>query len=295
MVPLKQVCGVPMGGLPGEAPTLLVGSMFFDRQKLVHDASSGEFEEDSAKRLLDLQDHWAEKTGNPPCLDIIASTPRAMRRYLDFVTANFDGPVMIDGSDVSVRIAGIEYMAGQDLAHRVIYNSISSDSTTAECEAIEACHVKAAVVLAVNPSDFSIDGKLNLVEREDGLLAKARECGIEDFLVDPGIIDLPSVGIAKEVIATVRESGCLAGAAPHNALGTWSGLTDKFGSDFKPAATAVLNALPAAWGADFVIYGPVSLAPTVFPAVAMVDAILAQPLLERGNIPDAGHPMFKIA
>jgi tetrahydromethanopterin S-methyltransferase subunit H len=66
MVPLKQVCGVPMGGLPGEAPTLLVGSMFFDRQKLVHDASSGEFEEDSAKRLLDLQDHWAEKTGNPP-------------------------------------------------------------------------------------------------------------------------------------------------------------------------------------------------------------------------------------
>ena len=26
---VKNVCGVPMGGLPGESPALLVGSMFF--------------------------------------------------------------------------------------------------------------------------------------------------------------------------------------------------------------------------------------------------------------------------
>jgi tetrahydromethanopterin S-methyltransferase subunit H len=97
------------------------------------------------------------------------------------------------------------------------------------------------------------------------------------------------------VIAAAKELGCFAGTAPHNAIGTWSGLSTKLGADFKPVATAVLNALPVAWGADFVIYGPLSLAPMVFPAVAMVDVILSQALLEQGKIPDSNHPMFKIA
>jgi len=53
--------------------------------------------------------------------------------------------------------------------------------------------------------------------------------------------------------------------------------------------------LPIAWGADFTIYGPLSLTPMVFPAVAMVDVVLSQSLLEQGKIPDSNHPMFKLA
>jgi N5-methyltetrahydromethanopterin:coenzyme M methyltransferase subunit H len=291
----KDVGGVPLGGEPGETASLLVGSMFYDRQKLVSNAATGEFDAEAAGKLLDLQDKWSQITGNPACVDVVASTPAAMRRYLDFVVERFDGPIMVDGSDGAVKIAGIEHLAAKGLSGRVIYNSISSETRPPELEAIGSCGVKAAVLLAVDAADFSAAGKLRLLNGEDGLIAKARAAGVESLLVDTGVIDLPSVGLLRELIAQIKELGCLCGAAPHNAIGTWGGLTSKLGASFKPAATAVLNALPIAWGGDFVIYGPLSLAPTAFPAVAMADTVLAQSLMEQGKIPGFDHPMFKIA
>lgn len=292
---IKTVCGVSMGGLPGETPALLVGSMFYDRQKLVNDAATGKFDRASAKRLLDLQKKWSETTGNPACLDIIASTPEAMRHYLDFAIEHFDGPLMVDGSNAEVKIAGIRHLSECGMNQRAIYNSISPETVDSELEAIAACDIKTAVLLAVTSADFSATAKIDLLRKKNGLISKANDCGVKHCLVDPGVIDLPSIGTVKAVIAAAKELGCFAGTAPHNAIGTWSGLNTKLGVDFKPAATAVLNALPVAWGADFVIYGPLSLAPVVFPAVAMVDVILSQELLEQGKIPDSNHPMFKIA
>ncbi len=292
---IKTVCGVSMGGLPGETPTLLVGSMFYDRQKLVNDAAAGTFDRVAAKILLDLQKKWSETTGNPACLDIIASTPEAMRHYLDFAIEHFDGPLMVDGSNAEVKIAGIRHLSECGMNQRAIYNSISPETVDSELEAIAACDIKTAVLLAVTSADFSAAAKIDLLTKTDGLISKANDCGVKHCLVDPGVIDLPSIGTVKAVIAAAKELGCFAGTAPHNAIGTWSGLSTKLGADFKPAATAVLNALPVAWGADFVIYGPLSLAPVVFPAVAMVDVILSQALLEQGKIPDSNHPMFKIA
>jgi tetrahydromethanopterin S-methyltransferase subunit H len=295
MVTVQYVCGVPMGGLPGETPTLLAGSMFFDRHKVVRDAHLGVFDEEAALSLLRLQDAWAEKTGNPACLDVIASTPQAMQRYLDFVAEHFSGPIMIDGSDAQVKIAGIEHMAAEGFSDRIIYNSITPGTSQKELDAIEACRVTAVVVLAVDPSDFSVEGKMRVLSDDFGLLLKVRAKGVQHFLVDPGVLDLLSVGVVRDVMERSQQMGYLAGTAPHNAIGTWKGMTSKFGHEFKSCATAVLNALPVAWGADFIIYGPIGLSPTVFPAVAMVDAILAQALLDQGKIPDANHPMFRIA
>ncbi len=291
---IKDVCGVPMGGLPGETPSLLIGSMFYDRQKIVMDATRGIFDQEAAKELLDLQRQWSEITGNPAGLDVIASTPEAMCHYLDFVIEHFEGPILVDGTDADVKIAGIEYLAANGQMQRTIYNSISPETRPREFEAISNYGVTSAVLLAMDPTDLSALGKLNLLRKEDGLLAKAKSCGVENFLVDPGVIDLPSVGTIKEVIHGIKYLGCFVGAAPHNAIGTWSGLISKLGTRFKPAAIAVLNAMPIAWGGDYVIYGPMRLAPTVFPAIAMVDVTLSQSLIDLGKIPVFNHPMFKI-
>ena len=103
---IKRVCGVPMGGLPGQTPSLLVGSIFYDRQKLGKDAVKGKFDPVAAKELLDLQLGWSHLTGNPAGLDVIAATPDAMVRYLEFVIEHFKGPIMVDGTDADVKIAG---------------------------------------------------------------------------------------------------------------------------------------------------------------------------------------------
>jgi tetrahydromethanopterin S-methyltransferase subunit H len=291
---IKSMCGLSMGGQLGETPTLLVGSMFYDRQKLVKDTATGKFDRATAKRLLDLQKKWSEATGNPACVDVIASTPEAMRRYLDFVIEHFDGPLMVDGSSAEVKVAGIRHLAECGMNHRAIYNSISPDTIDSELEAIAACDIKSAVLLAVTAADFSASAKIDLLIKTNGLISKASDCGVEHCLVDPGVIDLPSIGTVKALVATAKELGCFIGTSPHNAIGNWSGLSTKLGNDFKPAAAAVLNAIPVAWGADFVIYGPISLAPMAFPAVAMVDVLLSHSLLEQGKIPDSNHPVFRI-
>lgn len=292
---VRKVCGVPMGGQPGETASMLVGSIFYDRQALVKDAVKGEFDKTKAKALLDLQQRWSETTGNPACLDVFAASPLAMRRYLDFVIDHYAGPIMIDSSAPEVKIAGIRHMANCGLSRRAIYNSISVQSTPREFDAIASCKVKAAVVLAANSTDFSADAKIDLLFKEGGLIAKAEACGVENCLVDPGIIDLPSIGPVMEVVATAKKKGHFAGTAPYNAVSTWDGLIDKFGSSFVPVAAAVLETLPIAWGADFIIYGPIASAPTVFPAVAMVDSIMSQSLIEGGKIPENNFTMFRIA
>ncbi len=289
------MAGVPMGGRRGLHPSLLVGSMFFDRQKLVKDHATGEFDREAAFHLIELQRRYSELTGNPAALDIVASTPLAMKRYLDFVLEVFEGPIFVDGSKAEVRLAGIEHLAERGAVDRAVYNSISPESQASELEAIKTFGVKSAVLLAVDPIDLSLAGKTRLLRDPDGLIPRIKTAGVQNVLVDPGIIDLPSVGVFLTLSDTVKELDCLLGGAPHNAFGTWCGLKNKFDASFKSAATAVINAVPIAWGADFVIYGPLPLAPIVFPAVAMVDTMLAQPLMEEGIIPELDHPMFKIA
>jgi tetrahydromethanopterin S-methyltransferase subunit H len=294
-VEIRSVCGINMGGDLGETPALLAGSIFYDRQKIVTDPLTGQFDKVEAKRLIELQSMWSEITGIPCCCDVIASTPEAMETYLNFVAENFEGPIMVDGTNSAVKIEGLRHMAVKGLSSRVIYNSISQESTEEEFEAIGKYGVKAAVVLLVESTDFSAEGKIRMMVKEDGLIAKLKSEGVSDFLIDPGIIDLPSMGIAKEVMSEAKELGYLPGTAAHNAISTWSGLKAKIGDDFKKPATAVINALTVAWGGEFVIYGPMALANTVFPAVAMVEVALGQSLIERGKCPDLSHPLFKIA
>jgi len=294
-VETKTVCGILMGGEAGVNPSLLAGSIFFDRQKIVTDSMAGKFDRAEAKRLIDFQSRWSEITGNPCCIDVIASTPEAMRNYLDFVTEVFSGPLMVDGTSSEVKIAGIRYLAEKGLSSRVIYNSISPESTPAEFVAIGECGIKAAVVLLVESTDFSSEGKIRMMTREDGLIAKLKDRGVADFLIDPGIIDLPSIGVAREVMEKARELGYLPGASAHNAISTWGGLQSKIGKEFRKPATAVVNALTIAWSGTFVIYGPMALADTVFPAVAMVDAAMGQLRMEKGWCPVSTHPIFRIA
>lgn len=284
-----------MGGEPGEAPTLMMGTIFYDGHDIVEDQSKGAFDRQKAKELIELQAHWSQITGLPCCLDVVASTPEAMENYLEFVIDEFDGPIMVDGSDAKVKIAGVRFLASKNLSDKVIYNSVSQDTTDQELETIQECGVKVAIALVMNSLDFSAAGKIELITSEDGVVAKAKKYGVEKILIDPGVIDLPSIGTVKEVMEKAKELGYLSGSGVHNALSTWKGLKTKIGKDFKPAAKAVVNALSTAWNGDFVLYGPISDAPIVFPAVAMVDAILAQTLLEKGKAPDMSHPLFKIA
>ncbi len=292
---ITEICNIKMGGLPGECPTLMIGSIFFDGHKIVKDPATGQFNEPSAKALIEEQMMWSRTTGLPACVDIVASTTAAMEKYLEFVTGIFDGLIMIDGSDASVKIAGVRWMAEKGIINRAIYNSISTDTIQEELDVIKECGVKTAVALLVDSLDFSDEKKFAMMTSDDGPVAQAKSSGIENILVDPGVIDIPSIATAKEIYGKAREHGYCCGSGVHNALGTWDGLKTKMGGrSFKPVASAVVNALSTAWDGDFALYGPMEDAASVFPAVAMVDAVLAQGLMTKGALPGVEHPLFKI-
>ncbi len=291
------VCGIPMGGRPGLHATVMAGSIFFDRHRIVTDMKEGVFDRAEAGRLLALQDDWSVRTGNPRMVDIVASSPRAIERYLEFVCAQTDAPVMIDGSSPEVRIAGLRWAAAAGVMERVVYNSLSPESLDYEFEALADVGCRAAVILSLSSRDLSLIGRISTLEGEDGLIARARAAGVKELMIDPGVLDLPSLGVAGEAMRVIKDRfGLVAGTAAHNAVGTWGGLKEgKFGEGSYERMASVIYALNTAWGGSFLLYGPLSAAPVAFPAVAAVDACLAQVLMEDGVIVDIGHPLFRLA
>lgn len=293
-----SINGIPLGGEMGENPTVLIGSIFYDRHRIVQDIDRGLFDEARAEALIRGQDEWAAKTGCPAMIDVIGSTPEAIRRYLAFVVSVSDAPLLVDGSSPAVRLAGMAWCAENGLLDRAVYNSLSAESKQEEFDALQALGCQSAILLCMNAKDFTLKGRLRVLEGDGspGLLERARAAGIENLLIDPGIVDIPSMGVAQGFQARVKEKhGAIVGGAPHNAIGCWTGLRSKFGREAVRPCTAVTDALITAWGGDFVLYGPIAHAKLAFPVVAMVDAALGQIRLEEGRLPDMNHPMFKIA
>lgn len=293
-----SIDGIPMGGELGENATVLIGSIFYDRHRIVQDMNQGIFDEARAGELIKQQDEWAAKTGCPAMIDVIGSTPEAIRRYLAFTVAMSDSPFLVDGSSPAVRLAGMAWCAENDLLDRAVYNSLSAESKQDEFDALREMGCKSAILLCMNATDFSLKGRLRILEGNGspGLLERARAAGIENLLLDPGIVDVPSLGAAQGFQAHVKSKyGGIVGAAPHNAIGCWTGLRSKFGRQAVRPCTGVTDALMTAWGGDFVLYGPIAHAELAFPVVAMVDAALGQIRLEQGHFPNMNHPMFKIA
>jgi len=68
---MVEIAGIPFGGQPGEYPTVLIGSLFYQGHKIVQDAKIGLFDKKEANRLLSLQDNLSEQTGNPAIVDVM--------------------------------------------------------------------------------------------------------------------------------------------------------------------------------------------------------------------------------
>jgi len=288
-----EIDKVKIGGLPGERPTVLVGSIFYNKHSILKDETKGEFDKERAEELIKLQEEFSDKTGNPHMLDVVGSTPEAIKRFLDFVSSTTDSPLLLDGVTPSIRIAGLDYIKEVGLKNPIVYNSLLPEYRKEELDKIKEAHVKNAVLLAFNTREFTSEGRTKAIRK---LIPVAKEAGVEKILIDTAVIDIPSLGMAYRAIYELKnEFGLPTGCGAHNAIGTWRGLKTKMGKQAMHPSMAVAGAITLAAGADFVLYGPIEYADYVFPAVALVDAAFAQLQIEKGKMPDPKHPIFRIA
>lgn len=288
-----EIGRVRIGGFPGERPTVLIGSIFYRKQKIITDEGKGEFDKTAAECIINAQDEFSGRTGNPCMVDVVASTPEAIKRYLDFTAKVSDAPLLIGGTTAEVRLAGLDYVREVGLIHRVVYNSLTPSLLKEELEKIRETGVRSSVFLAANLKNFTSQGRIKAVEE---FLPTISAAGVEKILVDTFVLDVPTLGQACKAIYEVKNKfGLPAGCGAHNAVATWRGLRVKMGEHAVKPALASVSATVAAVGADFILYGPIEDAKLVFPVVAMVDTAFSQLILERGEKVAKEHPRYKIS
>ena len=288
-----NIAGIEIGGQPGERPTVLIGSIFFSGHKIVKDPLRGIFDRDKAKALLEKEAEASARTGNPGFIDVIGDTGPALIKFLEFVLQNSDAPVLVDSFSQKVRLMALRHFAGSSISSRLVYNSIAEDYSEEELNCLKECGIRSTVLLAFSTTTPRPRQRIKLLQEK--LLPAAERAGIENILVDPGVLDIPSISWTARTIHEIKETmGYPCGCAPSNALFTWEKLRVQGSPAFEAAAAATFT-LTLGQGADFVHYGPIRNAPWVYSAVSAADAMIAYGARLAGvQTASENHPLYKI-
>ncbi|MHA2362100.1 MAG: tetrahydromethanopterin S-methyltransferase subunit H [Candidatus Thorarchaeota archaeon] len=301
---IYNVGGVRIGGMRGENPTVVAGTIFYDGHKIVKDAKNGVVDKKAAESLIAKQDELSEITGNPSLVHLFSVSKSAVSKYIDIVTENTDAPFLIDSTDASVRIAGLRYAEEIGLLDRAVYNSINISASTDELDELREIQHDCAILLAFNPQDPSIAGKRAVLEegvldREKGLLQLVKELGISKPLIDTATTAMDAGAGSSAAFTFVSKTlyGHPTGSGIHNAPSSWTWLRKLKKTNREAFRTTDIasNLLVQVLGADFILYGPIENADRVFPVVAMADIFAAEvSTIEFGIDPVEDHPFRKL-
>ena len=301
---IYEIGGVKVGGQPGECATVLCGTIFYAKHYLVEDAEKGIFDKKAAEDVLNKQDEYSDLTGNPCMMQIFSESPEAMEKEIAFCTEKSDSPFLIDSTVAEAKIAGLKYVEEVGLTERAVYNSINVSCSPEELEIIGQSKLEAAIILAFNPKDSTVAGKIDLLETgagtfDKGLVQLARDLGVHKQMCDPATLPI-GAGVGSSVasgFAVKSKFGIAVGLGIHNAPSAWTWLktfrkehAERIPDPARPGKTkwsglgaevfhlcdVASNVIPPLLGQDFVLYGPIENAETMFPLVGMVDMIVAE-------------------
>lgn len=301
---IYNIGGIKIGGSPGEVATALAGTIFYDGHKVVEDPVAGIFDRAKSEALINKQDEMSDITGNPAIVHIFAESPKAIVKYLDFVSEISDAPIIIDSNTPDVRLTGLEYSEETGLLDRIIYNSINLSISDDEINRFKEIQHDCAIILAFNPQDPSIAGRRAVLEEgalelKQGLLSLSEQLGVTKPLIDTAITPIGSGAGSAIAFTFVSKTlyGIPTGSGIHNAPSSWPWLK-KFKEVCKEAykvCDVASNPIAQMLGADYLMYGPIKSAERVFPTAAMADVLSAESMkLEFGVEPSDTHPYRKL-
>lgn len=291
---IYEIGKVKVGGQPGETPTFLIGSIFWLGQKMVQDANKGIFDAKVAEDIINTMETQSDLTGVPFALDIVGTTDEAFGKYIDFVAKHTDAPMMLDAMSPRARMAAADMAKNMGLADRCLYNSVYKGVTDAELAKLKESGIKMSIVLADNPKDTTLEGKMTVIEEA---LALADKGGITKPLIDTSIPAFaPDMGTAVRTIPIMKEKyGHPVGLGSGNVVTTMGWVKAHVAKEFRKGCVTATNAIMQTMGANWLMIGPAEQAEWVFPACAVVDAYIesagadldVKPLSEE-------YPIFKM-
>ena len=286
---------IVVGGIPGDNPVLLVGSLFYHGDKLLIDEDKGIVDKEAARKQLMNAKDSAENYGARFAVDLILPSLESVDNIMTFAASIEDLVLFIDSPDPDARIKAYGLARELGITERTIANGLYTNTGPRELEAIRESGIKTAILLAFDPANphqsMMPNDRLRVLEEK--LLPLARKAGIENILVDAVVLDPASIGISAATIRLVKDKyGFPSGCAPANALGPVSK------TKFKIEEVAGIHGGTAVFlrlmGADFIMYGPVKRIKYVAPAVAFADGLLGYLARYEGVRIDRNHPLRKI-
>jgi tetrahydromethanopterin S-methyltransferase subunit H len=284
---------VKVGGQPGELPTFLIGSIFWLGQRIVQDANKGIFDAAEAEKIINTMQTQSDITGVPFGFDIVGTTELAFEKYIDFVSKHSDAPIVLDAMSPKTRMAAVDMAKKMGLTDRCIYDSVYKGVTDTELAKLKESGIEAAIVLANNPEDNSVDGKMSIIQEA---LALAEKAGITKPLIDTAIPAFaPDMGTAVRTISIMKEKyGHPVGLGSGNVVTTMGWVKANIAKEFRKGAITATNSIMQTAGANYLMFGPAEQAEWVFPAVAVTDIYIASAAADLGTRPlDETHPIYK--
>ena len=283
-----------VGGQPGELPTFLIGSIFWLGQKMVTDANKGIFDATVAEQIINTMQTQSDITGVQFAFDIVGTTDIAFEKYIDFVAKHSDAPLMLDAMSPKTRMSAAQLAKKMGLADRCLYNSVYKGVTDAELANLKDSGVKMSIVLADDPKDTTLEGKMKVIQEA---LALAEKGGITKPLIDTAIPAFaPDMGTAVRTIPIMKEKyGHPVGLGSGNVVTTMGWVKANVAKEFRPGCRTATNAIMQTVGANWLMIGPAEQAELVFPAVAVTDSYIASAAGDLGTRPvEETHPIYKM-
>ncbi len=283
-----------VGGQPGELPTFLIGSIFWLGQKMVQDANKGIFDAKAAEDIINTMQTQSDITGVQFAFDIVGTTDMAFEKYIDFVAKHSDAPLMLDAMSPKTRMTAATIAKKMGLADRCLYNSVYKGVTDAELANLKESGVKMSIVLADDPKDTTMEGKMKVIQEA---LALAEKGGITKPLIDTAIPAFaPDMGTAVRTIPIMKEKyGHPVGLGSGNVVTTMGWVKANVAKEFRPGCRTATNSIMQVAGANWLMIGPAEQAEWIFPAVAVTDTYIASAAGDLGTRPvDETHPIYKM-
>jgi tetrahydromethanopterin S-methyltransferase subunit H len=239
--------GTKLGGQPGQYPTVLAASIFYNKHEIVLDDKTGKIDKPKAEALWARCQELSDTVNIPHFIQILAESAPAMEKYIEW----FDGidkktAFLMDSSVPAVLAGACKYVTEVGLAHRAIYNSINGSIGQANIDALKNSDVDSAIVLAFNPADPSVFGRQKVLAeggvagQAKGMLQIAEECGIKRPILDTAAtpLGLGSGSAYREILACKAIFGYPTGGAYHNMTVAWTWLRRWKGTSKTPSLLA---------------------------------------------------------
>jgi tetrahydromethanopterin S-methyltransferase subunit H len=285
-----DIGGIKLGGQIGENPIVMIGSIFYRGHDIVTDAEKGEFDKLKAEELIKRQEEMSASTGIPAMYDVVSSSPTAAASFMEFVADRTEKPLLFDAIGTETALKGLNHLSQVGLGDRIVFNSISADTKQDVMSSLEKNKIKSVILLTYSAK--ALTSSMGRVKLAVELLRIAEQIGISKALVDTVVLDPPTLGMASNAIFEVKDKiGVPAGCGAHNAISQFESRLAKQRVISCQTSSCIL---PAALGADFILYGPIESADYIFPAVALVAVGHRQLCVESGGKLDTSRPSLRI-